>query len=186
MSYGRQIKGYKYILVCIDIFSKYVLTYPTKTRKVEGDLLGIEFFFETMGKPDFLQADNEFKNEGVQSLCDRHDIKLIHSTPYNPQANGQVERTNRTIKSILNLYFEEAGNNKWIDVIAPITVNINNTKLRTLLNHTPLQVHGSGNQRLIERIVHHQFNMKVDWVEKWNIDHTLPEIHRGDYCCCWR
>ena len=37
----------------------------------------------------------------IETLLNQHNIKHIKSTPYHPQANGQVEVSNRELENIL-------------------------------------------------------------------------------------
>lgn len=52
-----------------------------------------------------LKTDNEpqFISEEFQNYCEINNIKLIHSTPYWPQQNGEVERQNRSLLKRLTI-----------------------------------------------------------------------------------
>ncbi|XP_022853497.1 uncharacterized protein LOC111374967 [Olea europaea var. sylvestris] len=52
-------------------------------------------------------SDNgrQFDNNKVRSLCEEFGIKKHFSTPHHPQANGQVEAVNKTIKHVLKRKF---------------------------------------------------------------------------------
>ncbi|KAL5580020.1 hypothetical protein UlMin_012462 [Ulmus minor] len=43
----------------------------------------------------------QFRNEKLQSICNRLGIKKIFSSPAHPKSNGQVEAVNKTIKQTL-------------------------------------------------------------------------------------
>ena len=43
----------------------------------------------------------QFTSHLVKSITEQYQIKHRKSTPYHPQANGQVESTNKVIESIL-------------------------------------------------------------------------------------
>jgi hypothetical protein len=61
------------------------------------------------GCPDKILSDNgkEFKYEMVSILCNRLKIEKKFSSPYRPQTNGLVERTNRTLIAIISKYVHE-------------------------------------------------------------------------------
>jgi hypothetical protein len=177
----RENRGYKYILVCIDYFSKYICLYPTKSRNEGNIIAGINFFFENMGIPEILQADNEFKTNNIKTMLDEKGIKYIFSTPYNPRANGQVERTNRTIKNILQLYFDQTKSNKWIDNIPAIIYNINNSRIASLLKHTPNEIFYSKDKKMLERIFNHQWKGKAKMISENNFDNELSPVKIGDH-----
>lgn len=183
--HSRQNGGYKYIFVCIDCFSKYVMVFPTKRRTMSSIIEAIDYCISQMNKPTIIQGDNEFYKQALIShLQEKYDIKFIPSSPYTPSTNGMVERTNRTIKNILNLFFDERGNNKWIDILPEVISNINKAPIRSLLGNTPLKVHSLGesirDQTLLKKIWENQRDDKVKMLERYNIDDTLEKIEKGD------
>ena len=70
-------KGYRYLLTCIDIFSKFGFVIPLKDKKgiTVKKCLTKNFFKK---KPRFLWTDNgkEFYNNQVNDLLEKNNIKL--------------------------------------------------------------------------------------------------------------
>ncbi|XP_055522692.1 uncharacterized protein LOC129716873 [Wyeomyia smithii] len=52
-----------------------------------------------------MRTDNgpQFVSELLNKFCTEHGIKLVQTTPYWPQANGEVERANRALKKRLQI-----------------------------------------------------------------------------------
>ena len=48
-----------------------------------------------------IDQGNQFTSNMIEELLSDHKIKHRTSTPYHPQANGQVEVTNRALEGIL-------------------------------------------------------------------------------------
>src|SRR3954447_10522408 len=96
--------GKRYIVIAVDHFTKWV-----ELRAIESnDAQSIaSFFYEDVicrhGVPEILTTDQgtEFINEFLTTLTNTYHIRHIKTTTYHPQGNGQVERTNKTIKDIL-------------------------------------------------------------------------------------
>ena len=95
----------EYALVMIDQVFRYVIAATTRQargcdtiRLVERHLLA------AWGTPEEIVCHNgsHFKNKVFKEFCEKRGIKLIFSTPYNPQSNGMVENANKTIKMYLS------------------------------------------------------------------------------------
>ena len=98
---AKQNKGFRYILVVIDAFSKYAWAQPTK-KKTGKDVAEafVKILKSAQGrKPQTLQTDagKEFYNQVFQTLMKQQNIHHF-STHGNAKASI-VERFNRTMKS---------------------------------------------------------------------------------------
>ncbi|XP_055623407.1 uncharacterized protein K02A2.6-like [Toxorhynchites rutilus septentrionalis] len=69
--------------------------------------------FARFGNPFSITADNgrQFISEEFEGYCVSKGFKLIHTTPYWPQQNGEVERQNRSI--LKRLTISQATNVDW-------------------------------------------------------------------------
>ncbi|XP_058827534.1 uncharacterized protein LOC131687461 [Topomyia yanbarensis] len=65
----------------------------------------LERIFTRLGIPDILTTDNaaNFCSQEFKDYCTDNGIKLAHTTPYWPAANGEVERQNRSILKALKI-----------------------------------------------------------------------------------
>lgn len=94
-----------YVFVLIDLYSRYVLAEPM-TRTTSRDVIRfLKDTFTRMGLPLILTFDNarNFSSEEMKDYCIDYGIKLTHTTPYYPSANGEVERQNRSILKVLKI-----------------------------------------------------------------------------------
>jgi hypothetical protein len=94
---------YQYVLLIVDALSKFPVAAPLvdkESRTVASALWDIVTVF---GAPAVIVSDNgaEFVNTVVDGLSQLHGIERRVVTPYRPQANGQVERFNRSLIQIL-------------------------------------------------------------------------------------
>ena len=120
-------KGYRYVLVVIDNFSKFGWTIPLKNKNA----LTIKDSFENIltnskRKPNLIETDRgkEFYNNIFQEFLNKNNIKLYSRN----SSYGAVfaERFNRTIRDLLKKIVFEHGDAKWIDILPTITEQYNN------------------------------------------------------------
>ena len=97
-----------YILLAVDYVSKWVEAIPTRTNdaSVVVKFLYSHIFtrFET---PRALITDGgtHFCNKLVDKVLQKYGVQHRNSLAYHPQENGQIELSNREIKSILEKTF---------------------------------------------------------------------------------
>ena len=129
----RQNNGYRYILTCIDILSRYAWAIPLRTKQGVEVAQAIKDIFETSQRmPKRIQTDQgkEFYNTSVKRLLNEHDIELF--SVMSPKKCALVERWNRTLKSKIWKYFTSRNTYKWLEVLPKIVNAYNRSKHRTI------------------------------------------------------
>lgn len=149
-------KNYKYILVVIDCFSKYVWTKPLKTKT------GVEVTesFETIlkeakgRKPMNLQTDQgkEYYNTHFKTLLKKYTIN--HYSTFSITKAAICERVIRTLKEKLFKYFSLNGTYRWIDILPEIVHNYNNQRHSTT-GFKPLEVKKSNEKQILNTAYRH-------------------------------
>ena len=132
-------RGYRYILVIIDNFSKYGWTIPLKNKNAQTIKDSFEnILISSKGKPNLIESDRgkEFYNNIFQDFLNKNDIKLYSRN----SSYGAVfaERFNRTIRDLLKKIVFEHGDANWIDVLPTKTKQYNN-RIHSSTKLTPIQ-----------------------------------------------
>ena len=94
----------KDVLVVTDHFTRYAQAYVTSSQTAVTTAKTLwEKFFVHYGFPEHILSDQgaNFEGKVITELCKLADVKKIRTTPYHPQTNGQCERFNRTLLSML-------------------------------------------------------------------------------------
>uniref|UniRef100_A0A2N9H4H0 Uncharacterized protein n=1 Tax=Fagus sylvatica TaxID=28930 RepID=A0A2N9H4H0_FAGSY len=128
-------KQAKFLVVAIDYFTKWVEAEPLaiiSEKNVKS------FVWKAVicrfGIPRVLISDNgkQFDNGPFREMCSQLNIKNHYSSPRHPQANGQVEVTNRTLLKQIKTRLEGAKG-MWVEELpkAVIPVEIGLTTFRT-------------------------------------------------------
>ena len=97
-------KWKKYILVAVDYVSKRVEAIPTRTnthREVFRFITRNIFSRYGCSRPIISDGGSYFNNTHFCALLKKYGVHHRIATPYHPQANGQVEVSNREVKNIL-------------------------------------------------------------------------------------
>ena len=96
--------GYEYALILCDHFTKFVQIYATKTNSALPAAEKIfNEFISKFGFPVRIHHDQgkEFNNALFKKLHQSAGIASSQTTPYHPMGDGQTERMDRTIISML-------------------------------------------------------------------------------------
>ena len=126
--YGpKNNRGYRYVLVTIDNFSKYVWTIPLKNKNAQIIKDSFEnILISSKRKPNLIESDRgkEFYNNIFQDFVNKNNIKLYSRN----SSYGAVfaERFNRSIRDLLKKPVFERGDSNWIDILPTITKQYNN------------------------------------------------------------
>lgn len=94
-----------YLLVVVDYYSRYKEIKSTKSITTTDTTKILKDIFSRLGIPLTITADNgrQFISQEFKDFCQEMGIKLISTTPYSPQENGEVERQNRDILKRLQI-----------------------------------------------------------------------------------
>ena len=124
----KQNAGYRYILVAIDVLSKYAWVVPLKAKSGPCVTKGFLNILKQGRQPEKLQSDHgtEFLNKQFQNMLKENNIHFF--TTQNPETKANLaERFILTLKHKLYKYFTYAKTYKYTDVLQDLVDSYNNT-----------------------------------------------------------
>ena len=150
--YATQNNGYRYILVVIDIFTKYAWAAPLKRKDPESVREGFKQIFKEKRIPCKLQTDRgkEFDNNIMKSFYKKHNIIYFTSTNKTYKCSV-VERLNRTLKGRMYRYFTSIGKRRWIDKLQDFVGSYNNSHHRSI-KMTPAEASEADNAQVFQNL----------------------------------
>ena len=98
---------HKYILVITDIFTKWTEAVPLPDQEARTVTKAfVDTFVSRFGTPLQVHSDQgrNFEAKIFQEMCTYLQIEKTKTTSLRPQANGSVERFNRTLINMLSMY----------------------------------------------------------------------------------
>ena len=173
--YEKENNGYKYFLIVINCFSKFVWAYPLKSKTTVEVAQALERVFKVQ-TPIHLCTDSggEFTGRATQNLMKKY--KVHHYVVYSEKKASIVERVNRTLKGMMWKEFSIQGSYKWLNVLNHIVSIYNNRKHRTT-GLKPSEITSKNEQFLLNTVYN---RIKMTSKPKFNIDdHVRISKFRG-------
>lgn len=138
-------RAHRHILVIVDAGTKFVRLYPARTTATKEVIRHLTDYFRAYSIPRCIVSDRgtAFTSAEFRQFVDGHHIRHIQVATGSPQANGQVERVNRSLgPMIAKLVCPERG--VYCDtVLDRVEHALNNTVHRTIGEHPSVMLFGT-------------------------------------------
>ena len=144
-SFSKYNDGVKYLLMVLDVFSKYGWIVPLKSKTGVCVANAFREIF-SYRKPKKLWVDkgSEFYNKDVKKL----GVEL-YSTE-NEEKSSVIERWNRTIKERMFKYFTANSTYRYIDILDDLLTQYNNA-IHSSIKMSPIDASKPENKALVYR-----------------------------------
>ena len=124
--------GFKYVLIIIDTFSRFLWTALLKNKTGDEVVQGLEDIYVDGHKPNLLRTDKgkEFTNFKVQKYL--KSLGVVHIVSNNEVKASFAESVIRTLKNKLYRYMTEKQTQRYIDVLGDMVDSYNGTYHRSI------------------------------------------------------
>ena len=126
--YSKNNGGRKYILNCVDVFSRKLWLRALKNLEAKTTTKAIKSIIDKAQiKPNIIQTDNgvEFQGE-FKEFLEKNNITQIFNNAYSPNENAIVERSNKEIRKIIRTLMLAENSFKWYDKLDQVEEHRNN------------------------------------------------------------
>lgn len=143
-----RVKSKKHVLVVIDAFMKFVKLYPSKSTTSAEAIACLKKYFNSYSKPRVVVSDRGtcFTSVEFVDFMTEYEVKHVKVATGSPQANGQVERVNRTLAPMIGKMCDNDSGKDWPKVIIDVEYALNNSVHKST-GETPSQLLFGINQR---------------------------------------
>lgn len=121
--------GYCYLLVVIDVISKFAFVEPLREKTASSVATAFKKILDrAKQRPLTVQSDKgkEFTGAAFQALLKKYDVKF--RTARNPDIKAAVvERLNRTLRERLWRYFTRKNTKRYLDIVQDLVYAYNHT-----------------------------------------------------------
>lgn len=164
-------RNYRYILVVINTFSKFVWALPVKSKSGKDVTAAMKkILIDAKTPPKNLQTDRgkEFFNRSFQDLME--EFKINHYSSFSNMKASIVERVNRTLKNNMWKRFSMQGNYKWLNILPEVVSEYNNKKHRTT-GLKPKDINKSNEKNIL----------KSTYTHIKTVDPLTSKFNQGDF-----
>ena len=141
-------KGYRYIFIVIDNFSKYLWAIPLKKycQTITNEFSNI--LTTSKRSPLKIESDrgSEFYNSIFQNLLKSKNVH--HYSRFTDKGPSVAERVIRTIRNLLKKPVFEKGNADWLSELPSFFKKYNNT-IHSSTKMTPIQASKKSNEKVV-------------------------------------
>ena len=161
-AFSKANKGFVFLLLVIDIFSKYGWIVPLKNKEGKTVASAFKTIFKER-KPEKIWVDKgkEFYNKDVKDLIE------LYSTE-NEEKSSIVERWIRTMKEKMWKYFTDKNTNTYIDILPDLVKKYNNTK-HSSIKMTPVEASKKENELTVWRNLYPDRHERIEINPKFSV-----------------
>ena len=169
---SKDNEGVNFLLLVIDIFSKYGWIVPLKNKKGETVANALKTIFKEGRRPKKLWTDKgrEFYNKDVMDLRNLEGENIELYSTENEEKSSIVERWIRTMKEKMWKYFTDNNTYNYMNVLPELVEDYNNT-VHSSTKFSPVDASKKENKLTVWR------NLYPD---RYKINKLKPKFSKGD------
>ena len=161
--------NYKYLLVAVDVFSRYAFVEPLKNKRAETIAESLDGI---IGKtePSTINSDQEFTSHIIQKFLKERGIDTQAVEVGDHHKLGIVDRFCRTLREKINKYMAMHNTTRYIDVLPKIVYNYN-TSYHSGIKKKPSEVEDDDEE--VIKVTNRKYNKAKAEEVKFEVGDTV-------------
>ena len=179
----KENNGIKFLLIVIDIFSRYLWVVPLLNKQHSTVISGLKMVFTQGRKPKWLRSDagGEFQNRWMKAFLKKQNVG--HFVTYNETKANYAERVIRTLKVLMYRYFTHKQTYEYTSVLQNLVQNYNSRPHSSINNRHPVDINASNEATVWKEQYIDSINLKtIKRTKKYKFDIgnlvRLPHLKR--------
>lgn len=160
--------GVKYLLLLIDIFSRYVWVLPLQTKSAPATRDALATWLQSLGRrtPEILATDSgtEFKNAPVRALLRQHGVQQQFKSGTSKAA--YAERANKSVQVLIHKYLAHRQRLKYVNALPSLVDTYNKRAHRSLDGVSPHEADKPRSQQWIRGILQRRHTERASKARK--------------------
>ena len=139
--YKNHNGGIRYLMCCIDVFSKYAWVRPLQTKRGQETAAAMKSILVTLDRmPLSAQSDkgSEFRAAAFQNILKKHKIHFF-TTENDDTKASLVERFQRTLQTMIHRYMTATRSHAFVEAL-PMLLKTYNANYHTAIGMAPRDV----------------------------------------------
>ena len=139
--YSTYNKNYKYIFAMVDVFSRYAVALPMKTKNIDDTTYALKSIIKQFGTPIIVMSDNDsaFTGDSFQKVLDDNNMILNTNVKGDHFALGIIDNFAKRLKMIFAKKFLKYKTKNWVQYLNEIIQTYNNSPHSALDDLTPIE-----------------------------------------------
>ena len=160
-NFSRKNKGYNWILMMADIFTRQLYAYLLPNKNQESIYKALSQFFEKHS-PETIISDNDtgFKSDMVKKLMDKNETKNYMVEPSDHKALGVIDRAIQTIKNAVYKYMKQENTTTYFKELSRMINAYNNTPHSGIQDIAPNDIIDNRDNMDKLQIMNHQYDLE--------------------------
>ena len=174
--YSRRNKGFKWLFIVVDVFTRKAFVEPIKSKQPSDTFVAFKKIVEENGKPQWIYHDqgNEWLGQ-FRLYCEKENIMSLTNLLHEHTSLAIIDRFSRTIKTMIEKYMTGYNTTSFVTKVPALVRLYNNTPHSAIDGIQPDAVEGNLENRITVATINAEKRFRNSQTDK-----NIYKVHVGD------